>query len=31
MNPLVLHSFRANEPVRIEIDALDLAVGACLC
>ncbi len=29
-NPLVLCTFRANEPARIETDASDLAIGACL-
>ena len=30
-NPPVLCTFRANEPARIETDASDLAIGACLC
>ncbi len=30
-NPLVLYTFQANEPARIETDASDLAIGACLC
>ncbi len=27
----MLCTFRANEPARIETDASDLAIGACLC
>ena len=30
INPLVLRSFRVNEPTRIKTDALDLAIEACL-
>ena len=30
-DPPVLCTFRANEPARIETDASDLAIGACLC
>ena len=30
-NPPVLCTFRNNEPTRIETDASDLAIGACLC
>ena len=31
MDPPVLCTFRNGEPVRIETDASDLAIGACLC
>ena len=31
MDPLVLYTFRNGELVRIEIDASDLVIGACLC
>ena len=27
----MLCTFQANEPARIEIDASDLVIGACLC
>ena len=30
-DPPVLCTFQANEPARIETDASDLAIGACLC
>ena len=30
IDPLVLTIFRIGEPVRIETDASDLAIGACL-
>jgi len=31
MDPPVLYTFRNGEPARIETDASDLVIGACLC
>ena len=31
MEPPVLCTFQINQPARIETDASDLAIGACLC